>query len=58
MSDLVTPEFIPVNWTAPVPKSAIGTVDMERADGTNGFLGMASPAMNRRVTRWTIRYAD
>jgi len=24
-------------------KSAVGTVDMERADGTIGFLGMAFP---------------
>jgi len=43
MSDLLTPEFIPVYRAAPDPKSAVGTVDMERADGTDDFLGMAYP---------------
>jgi|GEM_PF-5409657 len=43
MPNLVTPEFIPVDCASPVPESAVGTVDMERADDTDGFLGMAFP---------------
>ena len=41
MPDHVMPEFIPVYWAVPVTKSAIGMADMERAAGTDGFLGMA-----------------